>query len=89
MINIVTSFFNKNNYGSHSKEILEIRNLEYNNSLLNNLKCEYVEKMHLFIEDDNSLNILNDLVEKNSVYKNKDEKMMLNKQPLYSDFFLY
>ena len=41
MINIITSFFNKNNYGSHSKEILEIRNLEYNNSLLNNYDSYY------------------------------------------------
>jgi hypothetical protein len=89
MINILTSFFNKNKYGNHNKENLEKRNLEYNNTLIFNLQKEYIEKIYLFIEDEYSLSILDDLLEKNNLYKDKVVKILFNKQPMYSDFFLY
>lgn len=89
MIHLVTSFFNKNKYGNYEEDILKKRNLEYNNCLINNLKNPDIEKLHLFIENDNSLSILNDILESYPSFKNKVEKILFNKQPLYSDFFDY
>lgn len=89
MINIVTSFFNKNKCDKYNVDQLNARNYEYNTCLLNNLKNECIEQLHLFIEDEYSLNILNDILETNSHFKNKVTKILFNKQPLYSDFFEY
>lgn len=82
MINLITSFFNKNIEG-YTK-----RNEEYNNALINNLKCEYIEKIHLFIEDEYSEKILDNIINQENI-KNKVIKIIFNKQPLYSDFFQY
>jgi hypothetical protein len=82
MINLITSFFNKN-IEEYTK-----RNEEYNNALINNLKCEYIEKIHLFIEDEYSEKILDNIINQENA-KNKVVKINFNKQPLYSDFFQY
>lgn len=89
MINIVTSFFNKNKYGNYSDDLIKQRNEEYNTCLLYNLKHDNIEKLHLFVEDKHSLNILNNILENNSQFKNKVNIILFNKQPLYSDFFKY
>lgn len=89
MINVVTSFFNKTKCHKYNVNQLNARNDEYNTCLLNNLKNESIEKLHLFIEDEYSLNILNDILETNSHFKNKVTTVLFNKQPLYSDFFEY
>lgn len=85
MINLVTSFFNKNT----DNDILIKRNNEYNVTLIKNLESEYIKKIHLFIEDDYSLYILNNIIEKKEEYNNKIIKIIFNKQPMYSDFFKY
>ena len=82
MINLITSFFNKN------IEAYTKRNEEYNNALINNLKCEYIEKIHLFIEDEYSEKILDNIINQENI-KNKVIKIFFNKQPLYSDFLQY
>lgn len=89
MINIVTSFFNKNKYGNYNEDLLKQRNEEYNTCLLYNLKNDNIEKLHLFVEDKYSLNILNNILNNNSQFKNKVNIILFNKQPLYSDFFKY
>jgi hypothetical protein len=85
MINLVTSFFNKNT----DNDILIKRNNEYNVTLLKNLESEYIKKIHLLIEDDYSLHVLNNIIEKKEEYNNKIIKIIFNKQPMYSDFFKY
>ena len=82
MINLITSFFNKN------IESYKERNEEYNNTLINNLKCDYIEKIHLFLEDAYSEEILDNLINQENI-KNKIIKIYYNKQPTYSDFFQY
>lgn len=88
MINIVTSFFNKKKYNNDKGNLSELRNNEYNHCLIKNIKSPYVKKMHLFIQDDFSLEILDQLV-KDLEEKDKIIKIMFNKQPLISDFFEY
>lgn len=89
MINIITSFFNKIKYGNHNEDLLKQRNEEYNTCLLYNLKNVNIEKLHLFVEDEYSLNILNNILENNFQFKNKVNIILFDKQPLYSDFFKY
>jgi hypothetical protein len=83
MINLITSFFNKKT----DKDYLKKRNDEYNLTLIKNLESSFIKKIHLFIEDDYSLSILNNII--NNDYNNKIIKIMFNKQPMYSDFFKY
>jgi hypothetical protein len=82
MINLITSFFNKN------IEAYKKRNEEYNNTLINNLKCDHLEKIHLFVEDEYSEQILDNIIKQEDI-KNKVIKIFFNKQPSYSDFFQY
>ena len=85
MLNLVTSFFNKNS----DNDILLKRNNEYNVTLIKNLESQFIKKIHLFIEDEYSLSILNNIIDKNINYNDKIIKIMYNKQPMYSDFFKY
>ena len=85
MINLVTSFFNKNSYN----DLLIRRNNEYNLTLIKNLESPFIKKIHLFIEDEYSLSILDNIINNNNQYNNKIIKIMFNKQPMYSDFFKY
>jgi len=84
-INLVTSFFNKKT----DNELLKKRNNEYNITLIKNLESPFIKKLHLFIEDEYSLSILNNIINNNIDYNNKIIKIMFNKQPMYSDFFKY
>jgi len=85
MINLITSFFNKKS----DNDILLKRNNEYNITLIKNLESQFIKKIHLFIEDEYSLSILDSIINKNIDYNNKIIKIMHNKQPMYSDFFKY
>jgi hypothetical protein len=80
MINLITSFFIYN----EENEILKNRNKELTNSLINNLNSEFIKKIHLFIENDNVLEIINKLEKKDKI-----NIIFFKKQPLYSDFFEY
>jgi adenylate kinase family enzyme len=82
-INLVTSFFNK----KIDDDILIKRNNEYNSTLIKNLESPFIKKIHLFIEDEYSLSILNNIL--NNSYNNKIIIIKVNKQPMYSDFFNY
>jgi hypothetical protein len=84
-INLVTSFFNKNS----DNDILVKRNNEFNSTLIKNLESPFIKKIHLFIEDEYSLSILNNIIKNNIVYNNKIIIIKFNKQPMYSDFFNY
>lgn len=85
MINLITSFFNKKT----DNDLLIKRNNEYNLTLIKNLESPFIKKIHLFIEDEYSLSILNNIINNNIDYDNKIIKIMFNRQPMYSDFFKY
>jgi hypothetical protein len=80
MINLITSFF----IYKEENEILKNRNKELVNSLNNNLKSEFIKKIHLFIENDNVLEIINNLEKKDKI-----NIIFFKKQPEYADFFEY
>jgi hypothetical protein len=69
MIQLVTSFFNKELFDNFNKDISIKRNKEYNDTLINNLNCNFIKKIHLFIEDDYSLQILDKLINNNETYR--------------------
>ena len=49
----------------------------------NNIKCKYIEKIHLYVDDNDALNKVLELK------SDKINIIMIGKQPLYSDFFEY
>lgn len=85
---LLCSYFNKKLFKNSDEKLSLQRNQEYNISLIKNLNCPYFEQIHLLIENEYSLNILNELIKNN---KNKDKivKVMFNKQPIFKDFFYY
>lgn len=85
MIHLITSFFNKKT----ENEILIKRNNEYNFTLIKNLESPFIKKIHLFIENEYSLSVLNNIINTKPEYNNKIIKIIFNKQPMYSDFFKY
>jgi hypothetical protein len=76
MINIVSTFYTTSN---------EQRNMELTATLLKNVESPIIEKIHLFIDDVDALNILISLT------KHTDKISIIEgyKKPLYSDFFRY
>lgn len=88
MIHLITSFFNKKKYNRADDKLSSIRNNEYNECVIKNISSPYIIKLHLFIQDTYSLDILNELI-KDLEGKDKVVKIMFNKQPLISDFFDY
>ena len=87
-MNLVCSFFNKEMYRNSNFEITKKRNNEYIKSLIENLNCKEIKKLHLFIDNEYSLNILKNITNE---YENKDKIIIIifNKQPTFSDFFKY
>ena len=81
MINIVSTFYISNS--SSEQNNLRIKELE--DSLINNLLCPIIEKIHLFVDNEPSLNRLNEI-------SNNSDKIVIieiGKKPKYSDFFEY
>lgn len=87
-MNILSSFFNKKLYQNADEEISKARNNEYNECLLKNMEFPNVEKIHLFIDNDYSEEVLDELV---ADHPNKDKiiKIKFGKQALFCDFFKY
>ena len=79
MINIITSFYTSNVDSMKDNE----RNNELKKCLENNLNNDNIKKIHLYIDDTEALNYINNL---NS---NKINIIDLGKKPLYSDLFGY
>lgn len=84
MINIITSFYicklKDKNVNERNDELIE--------SLTKNLKSQYVNRIHLFIEDIESLEKIEELFG-DYISNTKIRMIIRNKQPLYSDFFEY
>jgi len=79
MINLITSF-----YISHfDSELNYDRNLELQQCLNNNLNNNLIEKIHLYIDDNEALNYINNL------NNSKINIISVGIKPLYSDLFAY
>lgn len=81
MINIITTFY-LSNYSSH---LDNARSEELETCILNNISCQYIEKIHLFVDNNDDLNRLNELT------NNSDKVVIIEvgKKPKYVDFFNY
>jgi hypothetical protein len=80
MINIITSFYISvipgwNNNEERQNELKECLNI--------NLKNENIEKIHLFLDDENALNYINKL------NNNKINIVSIGIKPTYKDYFKY
>jgi hypothetical protein len=81
MINIISTFY----ISKYSSPLDSLRSKELDTSLLNNLKSPFVEKIHLFVDDNEALDRLNNL-------SNNSDKIVVievGKKPKYLDFFKY
>jgi hypothetical protein len=81
MINIISTFY----ISKYSSELDNLRTNELEIAFLNNLSCNFIEKIHLFVDDNDSLDRLKEL-------SNKSDKVVIievGKQPKYTDFFRY
>lgn len=80
MINIVSTFYVSNYQSNKDTE----RTQELVTALLNNLNSSFVEKIHLFVDNNESLDYLKGIT--------KSDKIVIieiGKKPIYSDFFNY
>ena len=81
MINIISTFY-VSKYSSH----LDIeRSKELEASLKNNFNSPLIEKIHLFVDDNDAVNKLQSLFENS----NKIHIIEVGKKPKYTDFFNY
>lgn len=82
-MNIVTSFYicniNHDNVNNRNKELID--------SLNNNLNSSYVDKIHLYIDDNNALDLLT--ANFRDYINNKIIIIKIGKKPNYSDLFKY
>ena len=83
MINIVSTFY-ISKYNSH---LDNERTNELMTALIKNLESEFIEKVHLFVDDEESLIKLNDISTK--INNNKIKIIQVGHKPKYSDFFKY
>ena len=76
MLNLITSFYLSKNIE---------RQKELDDTLINNNKCLYISKIHLFLDNENCSEYLNQLISDRS----KIVIIRIGNQPLYSDLFQY
>lgn len=81
MINIISTFY----VSKYSSNLDNLRSKELEASLVNNISSPFVEKLHLFLDDEDALNRVKEL-------SNNSEKVVIievGKKPKYNDFFKY
>lgn len=79
MIHLITSFY----ISRSNLELNDARNEELRQCLLNNLNNDFIEKIHLFIDDDEALQYIHTL------NNSKINIISVGIKPLYSDLFGY
>lgn len=82
-INLITSFYKS----KLEQQRDNIRNKELEESLYHNIKSEVIEKIHLFVDDEQALESVNNIISLTST--NKINIISVGKKPLYSDLFAY
>jgi len=81
MINIISTFY----ISKYNSQLDTLRTQELENCLINNVNSEIIEKIHLFVDDDDAHERINQIT-------NKSEKIVIieiGKKPKYTDFFNY
>ena len=81
MINIISTFY----ISKYSSTLDNLRSKELEACLVNNLASKFIEKIHVFVDDNEALNKLKELT-------NNSEKVIVievGKKPMYTDFFNY
>lgn len=81
MIHIISTFY----ISKYNSNLDNLRSEELINALLKNIECSIIEKIHLFIDDNEALEKLNNI-------SNNSEKIQIieiGKKPKYSDYFKY
>jgi hypothetical protein len=84
MINIISSFY----VSKYSSNLDNARSEELKTCLCNNMKSPFVEKIHLFVDDNDALDTLYSLT-KTSEHSDKIVIIDIKKKPFISDFFDY
>ena len=81
MINIISTFY----VSKYKSELDYLRSKELEDSLVNNISSPFVEKLHLFLDDEDALNRVKELS------KNSEKVVIIEvgKKPKYNDFFKY
>ena len=81
MINIISTFY----VSKYSSNLDIVRSKELESCLINNITSYFVEKIHLFIDDNDSLIRLNELT------NNSEKVVVINVgiKPKYDDYFKY
>ena len=81
MINLLTSFY----VSKYSSSLDNERTKELIDALLKNINSDIIEKIHLFVDDNDAIDLLNSLIENT----NKVHIIGIRKKPIYSDYFDY
>jgi hypothetical protein len=79
MINIISTFY----VSKYSSNLDNLRSKELEDCLVNNISCPFVDKVHLFVDDNDALIRLKELT-------NDSEKIVVigvGQKPKYNDFF--
>jgi len=81
MINIISTFY----ISKYSSNLDNLRSEELEACLLHNIACPFVEKIHLFVDDEDSLNRMKELT------NNSDKIVIISvgTKPKYNDYFKY
>jgi len=81
MINIISTFY----ISKYSSKLDNLRSKELEVCLLHNIACLFVEKIHLFVDDEEALNRLKELT------NNSDKIVIISvgTKPKYTDYFKY
>lgn len=82
MINIVSSFFVSN---TNQPELDDLRTAEISDCILKNVSLDFVEKIHLFVDNIESLNYLIQATK----HTDKIVIIKVGKRPKYTDFYHY
>lgn len=81
MINIISTFY----LSKYNSPLDNDRSNELLSAFIKNFESPFVEKIHLFIDDNESLEKLNNIIKKSD----KVKIIEVGKKPKYSDFFKY
>jgi len=82
MINIISSFFVSK---TNQPELDHLRTIELSNCILKNASLDFVEKIHLFVDNIESLNYLIQIIK----HTDKIVIIKVGKRPKYTDFYHY
>lgn len=84
MINLISTFY----LSKYNNLLDNERTNELIQALMNNLNSDIIKKIHLFIDENDTLEKLNE-IKSNNINSDKIVIIYINKQPTYHDFFNY